>query len=371
MQKYKVLLLGNIEGSYRSQYIIDFLSQKNYELGYVYLGKWGPVINESLFSRIYSYIIRKSVAMIYLLFLPGATHVIMLPLNERFDGIFNIAHFLGKKTIMDFYSSRDYGKNLQIGQEPLSKRRIAKLKKFDLNVIRYADELIFLNKADAEYYLQQLGLSGKEISYKIIPLATPFREKAKLRGFRNPRERFNLCWWGKAAKVHGVDVMLEAIRLLRDHSDNFHLYLMDIDPKRAKLLEENLQNYHLQDIATVRYDLLFSDGMESFLVEQCDIALGSFGLSKLAKIGLSNKIVDAMSMGIPMVTVNTQAIVEFGLDNEILTVCDSEPGNICEKLIQLMNNDFDVNHYQQKAMETHRRLFSPESFFESLNDLIS
>jgi glycosyltransferase involved in cell wall biosynthesis len=371
MLKHKILLLGNIEGSYRSQYIINYLSQKNYDLSFIYFGKWGPIKKESFFSRLTSFLLRKVLGVFYLLFLPGATHVLMLPLNERFDGIFKLAHLLGKKTIMDFYSSRDYGKNLQIGQAPLSKKRITRLMKFDRNVILHADELIFLNRGDAEYYLQEIGFSGEEVSYKIIPLATPLRAKAKLNGFRTPSEGFTLCWWGKAAKVHGVDIMLEAVHLLKHRTDKFCLYLMDINPDRAKLLEEDLRRYDLQDVATVRWDLSFADGLEAFLVEHCDIALGSFGLSKLAKVGLSNKIVDAISMGIPMVTVNTAAIAEFELDKGLLSVCEPDPSDICDQVLQLMTRDFNIDAYQQAAMDAHKGMFSPERFYKHLDDLFN
>lgn len=370
MQKYKVLLIGTILGSYRAQYIIDYLAQRNYAFSFIYFGKWMAVADQSLLSKIYSGLVNKAIGLFYLLVLPSATHVFLLPMNEKFGWVYNLAHKLGKKTIMDFYSSR-YVKwvdhNLQLDQQQIPQRKIERLRRYERRVVQHTDELIFLNKSDAEYYLGGIGFSQGEIPYRIMPLATPSRPKAHLRGFRPPKEFFNLVWWGKAAKVHGIDLILEAAQLLREQSINFHLYLLDIDPKRAQLLEESIKSQKLEDVATVRFDLSFATELESFLVENCDIALGSFGLNNLAKIGLSNKIVDAMSMGIPMVTMNTHAIEEFRFDHGLLTLCEPHPASICESVLELIEGDFDVDAYQQTALETHQRMFSPERFQQDLD----
>lgn len=273
---------------------------------------------------------------------------------------------------MDFYSSR-YVKwvddNLQLDQERIPQRKIERLRRYERRVVQHTDELIFLNKSDAEYYLAGIGFAQGEIPYRVMPLASPSRQKASLKGFHPPRDFFNLVWWGKAAKVHGIDLILDAAQLLKEQSINFHLYLLDIDPKRAQLLEENIKTHNLQDLATVRFDLSFATGLELFLVENCDIALGSFGLTNLATIGLSNKIVDAMSMGIPMVTMNTHAIEEFGFNHGLLNLCDPHPASICNAILALIERDFDVAAYQQLAIDTHQNLFSPERFHQDLDQL--
>ncbi len=373
MQKYKVLLVGTILGSYRAQYIIDFLSQRNYEFSFFYMGKWMAVENHSLLSKLYSAFINKIIPVLYLLILPSATHVFLLPMNEKFEWVYNLAHFIGKKTIFDFYSSR-YVKwvdqeNLQIDQEPMEKKKVEKLKKHERRVIQHTDQLIFLNRGDAVFYLSHLGFSPGEIPYRIMPLATPSRPKAHLTGLKTQSRPINLCWWGKAAKVHGIDIILEATRLLQASPYRFHLYLMDIDQQRAQLLEEKIQSQGLSDVVRVRFDLSFATDLESFLVEHCDIALGSFGLNELAKVGISNKIVDALSMGIPMVTMNTDAIEEFGLDDGLLFLCEPDPVKICEAVIDLIKRDFDIDAYQALAMDTHRRVFSPERFHQNLATL--
>ena len=372
MQKHKVLLIGTIFGSYRAQYLIDYLAHRNYDFSFYYFGKWMAVEGQSILTKLYTAVINKAIGLFYLLVLPSATHVFLLPMNEKFGWVYNLAHTFGKTTIMDFYSSR-YGKwvdeNLQINQDQLSPAKINRLKSYERRVVQKTDELIFLNKSDAEYFLEGIGFSRDEIPYRIMPLATPIRPKAKLAGFQPPKAHFNLVWWGKAAKVHGIELILDAARLLQARSAKFHLYLLDTDPKRTQMLQKEIQRQNIGDAATARWDLSFADGLESFLVNHCDIALGSFGLNTLATIGLSNKIVDALSMGIPMVTMNTHAIKEFGLDDGLLTLCDPDPENICNAVLRLIQGDFDIEAYQQRAMETHQRLFSPARFHKDLDAL--
>lgn len=372
MQKHKVLLLGTILGSYRAQYIIDYFAHRNYKFSFIYFGKWMSVDGQTLFSKLYSGLVNKAIGLFYLWVLPSATHVFMLPMNEKFGWIYSLARLLGKTTILDFYSSR-YVKwvdeNLQIDQERIPQRKINRLRRYERQLVHHTAELIFLNKGDADYYLKGIGFSKDEIPYRIMPLATPTRPKAKLNGFRPHKNDFTLCWWGKAAKVHGIDLILEAVRLLKANGLKFHLHLMDIDQKRAQLLEERILSLKLADVVTVHFDLSFATNLQSFLVENCDIALGSFGLNDLAKVGLSNKIVDALSMGIPMVTMNTHAIEEFGFDQGLLTLCDPDPSSIHRAVLSLIQGDFDIDAYQHMALETHRRLFSPERFHQDLDAL--
>ena len=372
MQKYKVLLIGTILGSYRAQYLINYLAQRNYDCSFFYFGKWMAVESQSLFAKIYSGLINKAIGLFYLLVLPSTTHVFLLPMNEKFGWVYKLAHRLGKKTIMDFYSSR-YVKwvdeNLQLDQEHLSPAKIKRLRKYERRVVQHTDELIFLNKGDAEYYLGRIGFSPDEVHYRIMPLAVPSRHKAKLEGFKQTRDFFNLVWWGKAAKVHGIEHILEAAQQLKSQALNFHLYLLDSDPKRAKILQEKILAQDLADVASARADLSFATGLESFLIEHCDIALGSFGLNTLATVGISNKIVDALSMGIPMVTMNTHAIQEFSLDEKLLTVCNPEPASIYDAILELIEGHFDFKAYQQRAMDTHQRLFSAERFYDDLDTL--
>lgn len=372
MQKYKVLLIGTILGSYRAQYLIDYLAHRNYDFTFFYFGKWMSVERQSIFAKLYSGLVNKIISLFYLLVLPSATHVFLLPMNEKFGWVYNLARFFGKKTIMDFYSSR-YVKwvdeNPQLDQEHPSQAKIERLRSYERRVVQHTDELIFLNIGDAEYYLQGIGFSPGEVPYRIMPLATPTRPKAKLAGFQPPKDSFNLVWWGKAAKVHGIDLILEAAHLLKARSVKFHLDLLDTDQKRAQLLGEKIKKHGLEDVATARHDLSFATGLEAFLVENCDIALGSFGMNTLATIGLSNKIVDALSMGIPMITMNTNAIEEFGFDQGLLTLCDPDPASICHAVIELTARDFDVDAYQQQAIGTHQRMFSPERFHTDLDAL--
>lgn len=372
MQKHKVLLIGTLLGSYRAQYLIDYLAHRNYEFSFFYFGKWMAVKGQSLLSKILSGLVNKTIGLFYLLVLTGATHVFMLPMNEKFGWVYNLAHRLGKTTIMDFYSSR-YVKwmdeNLQLDQEHLSQPKIERLKRYERRVINHTDELIFLNKGDAEYYLKGIGFTPDEVTYRIMPLAAPMRPRARLTGFQPPRDRFNLVWWGKAARVHGIDLILQAAQQLKTRSVKFHLYLLDNDPGRAQLLQEDINTHYLADVASARHDLSFATNLETFLVENCDIALGSFGLNTLATIGISNKIVDALSMGIPMITMNTNAIQEFRLDQNLLTLCEPDPNSICEAILSLVNNAADMDSYQQRAIDTHQCLFSPERFHRDLDAL--
>jgi hypothetical protein len=369
--KRRVLLLGSIIGSYRSQYIIDYLSQRNYDFTFVYLSDQFLDSDGSKLQKLFSKVGRRLFGLIYLLFLPFATHVFMLPMNSRYDGVFKLAKRLGKKTIMDFYSSRLTlaESNYKIDQKPPSEKNAANLRNYDINVITNANKLIFLNESEADFYLEKLSLTENNVTYHISPLATPMRSRARLPGFCQFNSQFNICWWGKASQLHGLNIMFEAINLLKKKGLKFHLYLLETEKKRAYFLEEQLRAHELQDFASVRYDLSFTNGLEEFLVNHCDIALGSFGNTDMAKTVLINKAVDSISMGIPMITRKTSAIAEHSLDKDILFVCEPEPVAICNTIFQLTERKFLVDTYQQNALKLHKEIFSPSRFYRDLNQI--
>jgi glycosyltransferase involved in cell wall biosynthesis len=369
--KRRVLLLGNIIGSYRSQYIIDYLSQRNYDFTFVYLSDQFLDSDGGMLQKFFSKVGGRVFGLIYLLFLPFATHVVMLPMNSKYDWILKLARVIGKKTIVDFYISQFVKNetNLKIDKIRGILSNNKKSLEYDYHMIENADELLFLNQSEAEFYMGKLDKLNSDINYRICPLVTPLRSKACLHGFKNKQGISNLCWWGKASQLHGIDTMLEAMCLLKERSFKFHLYLLEISRNRALSLEEKLQLLHLNDVASVRFDLSFSNGLEEFLLQRCDVALGSFGDTEMARTVLINKAVDSISMGIPMVTRETRAITEFGLDKGIIFVCEPDADAICNKILYLFEMGFHVENYQNKAVEVQKRMFSPQRFNSDL-DLI-
>jgi len=372
MPRNKVLLLGDIVGSYRSQYIINYLAQRNYQFKFVFLSNWSESTRKIDLKKFYYFLINKIYSLIYLFLLPSSTHIFMLPMNKNYGWIFKLAHKIGKKTITDFYISSYYAhkNNKKINEGKFSSNISAKLKRYDKNIIENADKLIFLSKSEAEFYINYLGFDTSDIQYNIIPLATPLRSKAILPGLRGINDFFSICWWGKASMLHGFGTILDALKILsKDKSIMIKFFLFEINRERASILEKIVFEKGIHEITTVRYDISFSSGLENFLVEHCDFALGSFGTTKQARTVLTNKVVDSISMGIPIITSPTKAISEFNLDNEIVFLAEPNGQNIQKKILQLIEGNLDIDKYQQSAMSFHKKNFSEQRFNQDLNHI--
>lgn len=76
-------------------------------------------------------------------------------------------------------------------------------------------------------------------------------------------------------------------------------------PNKIKLAE-------LKHHVFLRKDLMFFDkSLPQYLVEECDLALEIFGNTEKARSAVPNKLIEALSMKIPTLTMNSPACTSF------------------------------------------------------------
>ena len=80
----------------------------------------------------------------------------------------------------------------------------------------------------------------------------------------------------------------------------------------------------------------FFDGkLPEYLIDNCDLALGIFGETLKAERAIPNKVVEALSMGIPTLTRHSPALNEF-FDIELdLWTCEPSPDAIADAILKI------------------------------------
>jgi glycosyltransferase involved in cell wall biosynthesis len=138
---------------------------------------------------------------------------------------------------------------------------------------------------------------------------------------REPRPadgRFLLHFHGEYAPFHGVDVILRAAKLLEHDGVDFQIIGTGITYERDRNLATELGLTNVTFIDRVPYAEL------SVYMSRADACLGFFGGNKRADRLLTNKVIEAMGAGRPLITRRNPAVQELLQDGESVMLVEPE-----------------------------------------------
>ncbi|WP_069133157.1 glycosyltransferase family protein [Rhodohalobacter halophilus] len=374
MKEKRVYLIGGAKGSYRTQNLVKFLLDHNYQVFY-------NDFNPSLFrgcsgiKRVFRLVVKlldelvQIPTKIYNLFL--ADYVVLTAMSQMKQFELITAKLLGKYIITDFYISlydtlvhdrNQFGKNSWYAKKFLKK---------DQNSIKLANLLLFLNKTEAKYYLDILNLEEK--NYKIVPLCVENKKKCKLRYYRNENNDnvFNICWWGNYIPLHGLDKIIEAASILNEQYElKFHLYLFGTDEIQSKPYNKKIKELKLVNLATIYNDKTFNNGkLEPFLVNNCSLVLGNFGNSDKARNVLVNKLIDGVAMKAPVLTGESKAPKEF-FPRDSIYYSNNTAESIALNIFKISQIKRDqIMKIVEYNYEIYNQYFSIEAFEENIKNI--
>ena len=371
----KILVIGNIAVNYRSEYLLNFLIKNNYKFQWIDKDYFLMPAQNTLLLKILRRIANPILKFIYFfiecLYIIKSDCIYILPMNHDSITRYYFAKLLRKKVITDFYVSL-YDTYIN-DRKKYSKKSLTayKLKYLDRQAFYKSDKVIFLNRSEYEYYSEiidcNLENNGKKI---IIPLFVPQYNKAKLPYLNNIREIPTICWWGTFLNLHGLDNIIKAFCILLQRNFKANFYLFGIDNDQSKKYIKILEEKELTKKIFLRTDLTFANGLIEFLIENCDLALGNFGENEKARNVLINKILDACSMYIPVLTMQNNAVVEFFNDNSIF-ISNNNPEEIANKIETVLLNKERCKVVALNGNNIYRSVFTQEKYFQKLHNLFS
>lgn len=125
------------------------------------------------------------------------------------------------------------------------------------------------------------------------------------------------------------------MKLCKEREVQFTCNLFGVDNPFFCVYTEKIQANELDSHVFLRKDLNFSDNsLPHYLIENCDLALGIFGNTNKAINAVPNKLIEALAMGIPTLTMNSPALREFFNPETDFWTCEPFPESIAEKFWQ-------------------------------------
>ncbi|MDH6457281.1 hypothetical protein M2102_000897 [Fusobacterium sp. PH5-7] len=299
--------------------------------------------------------------------------VIILAMNQNKVLEILLAKILKKKVILDYFLS-NYD-TVICDRKIYSENSIfSKIYKFqDKNALKTANKIIFITRIEVERYLKIAGLSHKNISYDIIPLAKEdnFLIKGELPFFNNNNE-ITICWWGTYIPLHGLDKIILAGKILKEKNIKFKMYLFGNSEERSIPYMKQIKKMNLGDKIIIRNDYTFKNKkLPEFLIKNCDIALGNFGDSEKAKNVMLYKIVDALCLKIPILNGESIALDEFfDYENDLFRSLNTSE-DIANKIIEIsfLSKD-EIDERVKIGYQNYQKYFSFKAFKDKVTKLV-
>ncbi len=357
-KKIKVLLYGNIFRDSRSKILTKLLLDLGHHISLVCPDFYR---NPNLVKVP---MIDKSIALFFWLELwlkaAFADAIYLPPMNNRFiKSALLAAKIFQKKLIVEMYISiydtfiRD-GKPLK-GKEiaPQSRQAKAMIEK-DILALTKSDYIIHTSRYELAYWEQILDIKIDREKVFIAPNCN-VSTLVHQRNFQQDG-LLRICWWGTFIPLHGLDNILQAMKILQTKKVRFSCSLFGVDNALFTEYAAKIKFDRLEDCVSLRKDLSFSDrSLPNYLINNCDLALGIFGNTDKAHNTVPNKLIEALSMGIPTLTANSTALNEFFEPTIDLWTCNPSSDSIAESIEQIADGAayaVDWEQTRQKVLNT-------------------
>ncbi|MEM9162851.1 MAG: glycosyltransferase [Cyanobacteria bacterium P01_F01_bin.4] len=374
-QRLKILLYGNVYGAYRSQNLLKLLIDKGYRVSWI-----SPEFYQErgLKKTFAAKLFHKLLQVYYFieLFLKAILSDVLyvLPVNVRLiKSAIWAARLCGTKLVVELHVML-YDAQVRDRQSVAAESAQARdFKVKDQLALTKPDYLINPAEYEVDYWANLLKVEVDKRKLFISPLFTEPTVAYKHNYQRQGPLR--ICWWGTLIPLHGVDIMIGAMKKLQEKSVPFTCHLFGIPPTgQGHLLEKYealIREQGLSDQVFIRPDLRFSDGsLPNYLIENCDLALGIFGQSERARAAVPTKLIDALTLGLPTLTMATPALDEFFEVSTDLWTCEPTADQLAQTILAIDNGTLPLLDWpstRAKVLKT----FSLDRYKEVIDKILS
>jgi glycosyltransferase involved in cell wall biosynthesis len=145
-----------------------------------------------------------------------------------------------------------------------------------------------------------------------------------------PKDIFTILYYGTFISNHGVDVIIEAARLLKD-DHNIVFELIGDGPERERCEKKALS----EELNHVRFINWLDQDELAMHIQRANLCLGVFGNTPQSLMTVQNKIYECLAMGKPLITGNGPAVDDAFKHCIHLFLCNRTPTSLAEGILTL------------------------------------
>jgi len=219
------------------------------------------------------------------------------------------------------------------------------------------DKMIFVSELAKKVFLTNLKLDEKKIVviHNSIPEKSTIIKDIDYRKLFNLNEDYTLIGFtGRLVQYKGVELIIDVADRLRDKNLAFLLA-----GQGEKEYELYLQKLIIEKKLTDKVFLLgFLDNIENFITKM-DIAL----LPSLWREPFGLSVLEFMRAGIPVITSNTGAQVEFVENERTGLLVNPAMEDVTQALVSLLNNESKRREIGDNAKHSYKEKFNYDCFY--------
>lgn len=288
------------------------------------------------------------------------------PVPQRYFLYFMISVALRKVRIYDFY----YSPYLDMVSSKKGYLRIIIRKIMEKHILLRSHLTFFLTESEKKLYSTTHNIDLNSKDYVLYPLIKDEYNFSTLLPYHSGlNNTFRIGWWGRKNNVHGLDLLIKAVEKVSE------LYVIELLFFVPSLEDKNLILKTIKNL----YNLTFVVGRFSkdnselkFIAENIDLAVGHFGNQIHSKNLITNKMIDAISIGLPVITGSSQAYEYFDfIHRKNVFIVEPKVDEIAECIIDVIKQDYiDMREISTAAKKVWQENFSPNSASSYLDLLV-
>lgn len=206
-----------------------------------------------------------------------------------------------------------------------------------------SDLIILDTSAYVDFFCETYGLSADE--FRLVPLGADDRVYYPIPTRTSSNGEFKVVYYGTYVPLHGVEHIVAAAGLLRDHPDiHFDMIGSGQLKTKAETMAEELELVNITFIDWVEKQALLDH------VADAEICLGVFGTTPQSLCTVQNKIWEGLAMAKPVVTGDAPMVREVMIPGQHLLVCErADPEALAEAILKLYDNPELRQHLAQNG----------------------
>ena len=215
---------------------------------------------------------------------------------------------------------------------------------------KMSDMIILDNFETINYFCSEYHLSKKKFrrlltginEEQFYPL--PIKTSSKI---------FNVFFWGSFIPYHGVDVIVEAARILKNNDDI--QFVLCGDGATKKKNEDLARDYDLKNIHFLGF-VPISELRKN--LENADICIGIVANAERRTNATPNKIFEILAAKKSLITRDVSVMREINLENRenCILVKPGDPEKLAETIMELKNNPELIKRIAINGYETYQKI---------------
>ena len=271
-----------------------------------------------------------------------------------------LSRIYGKRLIVDAFDPA-HRTALMNGLSPFQVRNRYYLEKLALKL---SDHILVETNEFANLYIEAYRV--KKSKFFVLPVGADqtkfYFQSLEQKTF----DRFVVLYWGNFHRHHGVEVIIKAAELLRDH-DDIRFILVGSGSNRDQYMKMakdiNLKN--------VEFTGFLSNGELVDLISHADACLGIFSSHRLALCSITNKVLQGLAMGKAVITERSPVAEKlFQHQKHLYMISPENPNELAQALLKIKTDHILRARLEQNGYTKFIAEFSEEAIGKRLWSLI-